>query len=326
MLSFILRKAKIIYAVSVLAYSVFFIFIIVDLFIFKLYKFHFNGMVINMLTTDGFWDSVSLGSGTWLGAFVIIISVLLIQLLMFAVSTKIHMRKSIVWKVFVLLLCITVFEKFLYAYADIYNKISVTRYSELYPFYQPLTVKGFASNFMNINKEERIDFNKENSRLDYPKKEIQIPDNTSNLPNIVLVAIDGWRFDMLNENVSPNITRFAKEALVFKDHYSGGNASRFGIFSIFYGLHGYYWHTVLNERQSPVFIDTLQKLSYNFRIISSTRLTFPEFRKTAFVKIPEYIEDSLPGEDTIYRDANAVKDFINWHKNYNSNDPFETFA
>ncbi|MEC9491602.1 sulfatase-like hydrolase/transferase [Flexistipes sp.] len=324
-IAFILPRKKIVYFIFIVAQSVFVIFCVVDLFIFRLYNFHFNGMVVNMLTTDGFWDSVSLGSGTWLGAFVIIASVLFIQLLLFVLSTKIHIKKSIILKVFVLLLIITTFEKFLYAYADIYNKISVTRYSELYPLYQPLTMKGFASNFININKEKRIDFNKENSRLDYPKEKIEISDNKSNLPNIVLIAIDGWRFDMFNKSVSPNITNFAEKALVFKNHYSGGNASRFGIFSIFYGIHGYYWHSFLNERQSPVFIDTLQKLNYNFRIISSTRLTFPEFRKTAFVKIPEYIEDSLPGKDTIYRDANAVKDFVNWHKNYNSNDPFFSF-
>ena len=324
-LSLILRKAKIISAVSVLAYSVFFIFIIVDLFIFRLYNFHFNGMVVNMLSTDGFWDSVSLGGGTWFSTFIIVVLVIIFQSFLLFASSKIRFRKSVFTKLLIILLTITVFEKFLYAYADIYNKINITRYTELFPLYQPFTMKGFASKFINVNNEERVNFNAQDSLLNYPKQPIKISKKNKERPNIIIIAIDGWRFDMLNKEVTPNISRFAEKSLVFKNHFSGGNASRFGVFSIFYGVHGYYWHSFLSERQSPVLMDTLQKLNYNFEIISSTRLTFPEFRKTAFVKIPDSIYDTNSGDNAAEKDNSSIRRFIKWHKNYNEENPYFSF-
>jgi len=324
-LSLILRKAKIISAVSVLAYSVFFIFIIVDLFIFRLYNFHFNGMVVNMLSTDGFWDSVSLGGSTWFSTFIIVVLVIIFQSFLLFASSKIRFRKSVFTKLLIILLTITVFEKFLYAYADIYNKINITRYTELFPLYQPFTMKGFASKFINVNNEERVNFNAQDSLLNYPKQPIKISKKNKERPNIIIIAIDGWRFDMLNKEVTPNISRFAEKSLVFKNHFSGGNASRFGVFSIFYGVHGYYWHSFLSERQSPVLMDTLQKLNYNFEIISSTRLTFPEFRKTAFVKIPDSIYDTNSGDNAAEKDNSSIRRFIKWHKNYNEENPYFSF-
>lgn len=324
-LSLILRKAKIISAVSVLAYSVFFIFIIVDLFIFRLYNFHFNGMVVNMLSTDGFWDSVSLGGSTWFSTFVIVVLVIIFQSFLLFASSKIRFRKSVFTKLLITLLIITVFEKFLYAYSDIYNKINITRYTELFPLYQPFTMKGFASKFINVNNEERVNFNAQDSLLNYPKQPIKISKKNKERPNIIIIAIDGWRFDMLNKEVTPNISRFAEKSLVFKNHFSGGNASRFGVFSIFYGVHGYYWHSFLSERQSPVLMDTLQKLNYNFEIISSTRLTFPEFRKTAFVKIPDSIYDTNSGDNAAEKDNSSIRRFIKWHKNYNEENPYFSF-
>ena len=324
-LSLILRNVKVISVVSVLAYSAFFIFIIVDLFIFRLYNFHFNGMVVNMLSTEGFWDSVSLGSSTWLSTFIIVALVILFQSFLLFVSSKIQFRKSVFTKLLLILLTITVFEKFLYAYADIYNKINITRYTELFPLYQPFTMKGFANKFIDVDNEEHVSFNVQDSLLNYPKQPIKIDKKNKERPNIIIVAIDGWRFDMLNKKVTPNISRFAEKSLVFKNHFSGGNASRFGVFSMFYGIHGYYWHSFLDERQSPVLMDTLQKLNYNFEIISSTRLTFPEFRKTAFVKIPDSIYDTNAGDNAAEKDNSSIRRFIKWHKNYNEKNPYFSF-
>lgn len=323
-LSLILRQKNVISLISVLLYSLFIIFIVVDLFIFRLYNFHFNGMVVNMLSTEGFWDSVSLGKSTWMGTFFIVLCVILVQLFLLFISSKVDIKKSLFIKVFLVLLSLTIFEKFLYAYADIYNKINVTRYTELFPLYQPLTMKGFASKFINVNQEEHVNFNESDTILDYPKKPIVV-NKHKKLQNIIIIAIDGWRFDMLNQRVTPNIYNFSKKSLVFNNHFSGGNASRFGIFSLFYGVHGYYWHSFLNERQSPVFMDTLQKLNYNFEIISSTRLTFPEFRKTVFVNVPDSIEDTLSGNNAAKKDNRSVSKFIEWHKKYDDNKPFFSF-
>src|SRR3972149_5392149 len=185
-----------------------------------------------------------------------------------------------------------------------YEMTHITLYQKLFPLYQPL--------FMDETFEKYLGWKKERSpallpyqtgtMLNYPLKE---PDISGNLQkwNIVWIAVESWRFDMMNDDITPNIADFSKQAIVFNKHFSGGNASRFGIFTMFYGIYGTYWHQFLAERRSPVFMDTLMKLDYDFKILSSTKLTYPEMRSTAFVKVPEhFIEDHIPGKAGDERD------------------------
>jgi membrane-anchored protein YejM (alkaline phosphatase superfamily) len=112
---------------------------------------------------------------------------------------------------------------------------------------------------------------------------------------------------------------------VFKNHYSGGNATRFGIFSLFYGVYASYWHQFLGARQGAVLMDELVKLGYDLRIISSTRLTYPEFRRTAFVKIPDAIDDVRTGNGAAERDPESTQQLINWLSKRTSHAPFFSF-
>ena len=130
---------------------------------------------------------------------------------------------------------------------------------------------------------------------------------------------------MFNEQVSPQIWKFSQKTLVFNNHYSGGNASRFGIFSMFYGVYAYYWHQFLGARQSPVLLDELINLGYDFRILSSTLLTYPEFRKTAFIKIPDDIDDRLSGQNAEEKDPVLAGHFLDWLATRKSAKPFFAF-
>src|SRR5690606_17519145 len=108
--------------------------------------------------------------------------------------------------------------------------------------------------------------------LIYPREPL-VRKASRELPNIIWIVVDAWRFDMLKEEVAPNILKFSQQASVFRNHYSGGNATRFGVFTLVYGVYGTYWHPFLAEGQSPVLLDELMKLGYEFRIISSSKLT-----------------------------------------------------
>ena len=52
----------------------------------------------------------------------------------------------------------------------------------------------------------------------------------------------------------PSLDAFARRSARFMDHHSGGNATRIGVFSLFYSIPGTYWHQILAERQGPVFV------------------------------------------------------------------------
>ena len=123
------------------------------------------------------------------------------------------------------------------------------------------------------------------------------------------MVLDSWRHDALNPEVTPNIHALSQRALVFDRHSATGNATRFGIFGMFYGLHGVYWHPVLAEQRGPVLIDRLRALDYRFKVITPSPLTFPEFRRTVFVDVRPSLEDELPGATLIDRHVQTVERF-----------------
>ena len=76
---------------------------------------------------------------------------------------------------------------------------------------------------------------------------------------------------MFDQELTPNISAFAEGARVFEDHLSGGNGTRYGLFTMLYGLHGSYWFPVLAQRRAPVLVEAMQAAGYDVRIFSAPR-------------------------------------------------------
>ncbi|HBB40557.1 MAG: sulfatase-like hydrolase/transferase [Deltaproteobacteria bacterium] len=291
---------------------------VIDATLYRIFRYHFNSMVLNVLTTPGAWDSVDLGvatvatfvvAGVALGAAEVVLAR---RLLARAAAGDCLLRVRPAWISLALVAGIAV-DKGVFAYADLYNRSDITRFVKLYPLYQPLTVKRLAQRAFGfrVNREEGLTEVARAATLRYPLHPlVRTPEAAT--PNVLVVLIDCWRYDMLNEEVTPNLTRFAAESVVLNHHYSGGNATRFGVFSILYGLYGYDWHAFLGERRSPVLLDALQGLGYDFKILSSTRLTYPEFRKSAFIHLADAIDDELPGTTGLTRDPEQIRRLLAW--------------
>ncbi len=317
---------------------VFQVLLLIDVQIYKIFRFHINGLVINTLVTEGAGDSVQIGRST-VFTFVIFLIILLViewgSMWGIARYTSRRPEKVIRYSLYKiaafilpLFLSVTILsDKLIFAYANFHELTHITRYQKLFPLYQPL--------FMDETLEKYLGWKKNQSpapmtyqtgtMLNYP---IEEPDISGSIKkwNIVWITIESWRFDMMNRDVTPHIYDFSRRAVVFNNHYSGGNATRFGIFPMFYGIYGTYWHQFLAERRSPVFMDTMMKLGYDFRILSSTRLTYPEMRSTAFVKVPEQsIEDHIPGEAGNERDTKMEELFRNYLIERDKSRPFFSF-
>lgn len=265
-------------------------FIIADVKIFNYFKFHINAIVINFLTTEGAGDSLKLGTTTILFFVFMILILILIQL--FILKNEIIDAKKIPFKLILVFISIIFLDKFVYAYSDIKNKTEVLSIARFFPFYQKFTAERFLTKYLGFKPVPKDNFNIKVSGkiLNYPLSELK--GEKIKRYNIIFIVADGFRYDMLTPDITPNIYQFGKENIILENHFSGGNGTRFGIFTLLYGLYGNLWHAFLDSRQSPVFLDTLQKLDYDFSILSSTRLSYPEFRSTAFVKLQEYIFDT----------------------------------
>jgi hypothetical protein len=103
----------------------------------------------------------------------------------------------------------------------------------------------------------------------------------------------------------PRLWQFASQNLRFANHFSGGNRTRMGMFSMFYSLHGPYWSHVLDERRSPVLLDVLAQLGYDIEVYTSAKFSYPEFDRTIFVTVPadrrhEYSDDPIFWRRDVY--------------------------
>jgi len=304
---------------------------IFDLVIYNMYRFHINGLVLNVFTTEGGTDTVALGTVT-----VILTMGLILGLLVLAGGMHwlvIRLRKAgrfarslplLYGATIVTILLLNIIDKAQYARADLFNRITVTRHARLFPLYQPLTIKKFAKKHwgIEVNREWELE-RPAGGILNYPPIELDF-DEADFKPNFMLIVIDSWRYDMLDAAVTPNIAAYAEEAKIFERHYSSGNATRFGVFSLIYGLHSIYWHTFLAERKGPVLISSLKDAGYALKIISSTQLTFPEFRRTAFIDIPESIDDEIEGDGARIRDPKQLPILESWLDTLPADQPFFT--
>jgi len=143
-------------------------------------------------------------------------------------------------------------------------------------------------------------------------------------PNIVIIMIDSWRFDALTPRATPNIDAFARRSARFMDHYSGGNATRIGVFSLFYSIPGTYWHHMLAARQGPVFINELLRRDYEIGVFRSAPLFSPEFDRTVFAQVqPERTRSD--GERPADWDRDLTNDFLAFLDSRTSPAPFFAF-
>jgi membrane-anchored protein YejM (alkaline phosphatase superfamily) len=313
LLAVALPSARAVAILQAVVWALFQLLLYADTRIWSLFRYHFNGMVWNVITTPGSEDAVDLGMKTW--AFAAAAGVALFLALRFSWSrwfVRVRARK---WAVrgALALLALVAFEKGFYAWADLARDRGVTGLARAFPLYQRLTVQKLAETVFHARLEERaaVDLAGGEHLLKYPIERPAI-DPKGRRPNILVFVIDSLRADMLAEATMPRTTAFAARARRFDDHLSGGNATRFGIFSLLYGIHGTYWMPVVEDHAPPVLITALSDLGYDLRALSSSSLSFPEFRSTAFVTMEDRVEDHFGIAEKEGRDAHIPVRFDEW--------------
>ncbi len=302
---------------------------LVDVIIFYFFKYHINGMVLNVLTTPNGIKALDIPMCDFIYFAIFVALTLVIELLILYFikikKTEINLKPVIIF----LFLILTV-EKGIYIYKDLNCSEIVKKIKLTLPLYQPLTCKKFFKKVLHVKLKKCKKFNLSKNihlhkNLHYPLHKIKLS-KLSSYPNIIFILLDAWRADKFNKNYTPNIYNFSKNSLIFKNHKSGGIATRFGVFTLFYGIYGIYWHKFLSEHVPPVFLNVLQKLNYDFKILTSTSLKYPEFTQTIFLKLQNKIEDNPPGKYIYEKDRNITENFISWINTMkNEKRPFFSF-
>lgn len=306
-LSIIIPKSKILVPLAILTIVVLATSLIADTYIYKLYRFHLNGVIFNLIlqgTGEQVFGISSKESLTISFIILLLTSLEIIYAWILWKSIKFHfsyLKWILITSIvsYYLSYCMLAFSS-----GFLVNRIMVdiARSMPMFPL-------------KNQSQSYTVQAKKFSAPLQYPLHPLTFS-SQNHLYNLVIIVIDTWRYDMLNPKVTPTLSQFAKQSLLFTNHISGGNATGPGIFSLFYGLPASYWSTMEIEKQGPVLIQELIKRNYHISVFSSAELYSPPINKTVFAELKYLNPHQQPAATAYLRDkmvTQKFKEFLGQH-------------
>ncbi|MDO6719973.1 sulfatase-like hydrolase/transferase [Psychrosphaera sp. 1_MG-2023] len=260
-----------------------------DFFLFGVYRFHVDMMFINMLLHD--FKGIGISFGLVLLALFVASLVALVNIVIYRKCHKFPALKlyRINFAVFVVFLLGQVVHVVGYEY----RQVNITKYTPYFPYYAPLTSnslmtklkKNFPDTFPEVAETGTGQVgniltsggkaNGNDSLLNYPLQALECKPNVEqSLPNILLFVAESWRQDVMNMDVTPNIAKFGESAIEYTNHFSGGNVTVNGLFSMMYGLHPTYRDFMTAEpfKHQTLLTKTLESLGYDIGVYTSSNL------------------------------------------------------
>lgn len=134
------------------------------------------------------------------------------------------------------------------------------------------------------------------------------------MPNVLIVVIDAMRADVLTPEYAPRMSEFARGATRFASHYSGGNSSRAGMFSIFYGVPATYWDAFAGFARPPVLMDLFRQHDYQLGLFASSPIyRIVNLDRTVLARIPNLrLETISPYPGSSGRDRTLTEEWYRW--------------
>jgi membrane-anchored protein YejM (alkaline phosphatase superfamily) len=287
-------RAAIVYTVAFALTTATAVAIVADGRVFEIFGFHLDGFVWNLVTTPGGIDSMGLGSeGEWSAVRVIGTLAGAHAALLWGARhlARSEARLAAPWRVYrfalPMIVLVALGERVTYAVGQARANASILMQANAFPVYLPITARTFLTRLgiATRRSDDLPTLDNDSSQLAYPLVPIRVepPERPWNL---VWLVGESLRWDALDPEVMPAAWGLARDGWRFTQHYSGGNGTRMGMFSMFYGLYGSYWFPFLDERRSPVLIDVLQQQDYQIGLFTSARFSYPEFDRTIFAHVP----------------------------------------
>ncbi len=321
----LLRKnKKLLFGITIFLDWIFLIYLAADAFIYPLYRTHLNFAMIQMtFLGGGRIVSFSLPMIFEIAAWILGLG--LLSWIFTFISFKLATFKKLSLTALVLVLAGFCCSNLCYSWGFANFNTRLVSVFDKIPLARPLRMNTQLQKLGLIDKKA-IDARKvsldEHGKLNYPLNPLVC--KPSKDYNILFLFVDTLRYDMLTEEVMPNTWKFALKNSRFNNHYSNGNNTRHGIFSLFTGLPGNYWTGSLSSGTPGILLIALQKRGYEIGIFAGAPLNMPEFHKSIFAGI-----SNLPiyprGKGAVDSDAFAVEDFEKWQSSLKPGSRFFSF-
>ncbi len=305
--------------------SLFLYYLVLDSIVYNIYRFHINLFFIELFFID--FENFGFTTGILMLGIGVLTFVFFFEYYIIKYAQKMKGR-------FLYLLIpaflMFVFSQIIHIYAFANDRTDITSISPRLPLYFPITSSSFVKKHDKIGKnlglgDKLANVSKENSSINYPKKQISSKIEKDNLPNIIYIVLESWRFDMMDSIISPNIYKFSKKSIYAKKHFSTGNSTTSGIFGMFYGIHPTYWDAVKANSSiidNPVLIDILKENNYSIGVFTHSNFTRFKLSATIFNGID--MHEKFKGNKDWEKDEDMNNRFINFIEE-NKTKPFFGF-
>lgn len=306
-------RRKLVYLTAYLGGTLTLVCMYADYRVYDLYEYHLNGFVWNLVSTRGGVAALGATDSTML--------TVTLQVCLFFVATALALwllhrhqkahspvsRRALLAATSAMLLILGAGEV-VYAYSVHTGQEEYLQAAEVVPFHLHTSASGTFKR-LGIERTALTDRRIASGEVDYPGTNL-VSTPLRRYPNVIMLVAESFRWDLLDPEITPNIWAFSNQALRFDRHYSGGNRTRMGLFSMFYGLYAPYWYSFERQRVAPALMNFLQDKNYQLALHTSQSFDYPELRNTVFAGIPEQYMQELQSGEPWKRDVQNISDII----------------
>ncbi|MBN7830209.1 DUF3413 domain-containing protein [Stenotrophomonas maltophilia] len=284
------RTARTLSISAVLLQGLWLCLLLVDTKVFTLYRFHLNAMVVNMVFGGALQDQVALSWKTWLQVALLVAAVFAAEGLLAWACWKLlpaAPRRRRVLQAWAAVALLMAGGQVATAYYDARGDRDVIAQWNYLPWAQPITAKSFMRRLGVVSQQQAGLPDPRHAQLQYPLHPLRC--QNPHRPNVLMVVLESLRQDVLTPQLMPNTSALAQDARVFDQHFSTGNATRYGLFGLLYGLPGGYWPSMLDEQRGSQLFQVLGQQGYDLHLYGSAPLYSPEFDRTAFADVRDQL-------------------------------------
>jgi membrane-anchored protein YejM (alkaline phosphatase superfamily) len=256
-----------------------------DSLIYSAMSLHFNRFVLEALLQENALGEIGISSRMLLFGLLPVLFFVSVHILISPLTrvelVRLKTRRAAVLLAMVLLAALVGADKILYSYYYYKAKPFVFQLKDAIPAYLvphpyhinklfgAVAASGSKINFIEPMGEYTASSGPEH--LAYPASPgAAYPEPVRRL-NIILVAVESLRQLDMDSLSAPFFTSLAQESVRANNHYTGGNTTHFGLFSLFYGLNPFYFHDFRISQIPPAGIGLLEQAGYT--IYSTTART-----------------------------------------------------
>ncbi|GHB02925.1 DUF3413 domain-containing protein [Modicisalibacter luteus] len=291
--------------------------LLLDTGVYAQYRFHINKFMVTLFLNDQNGEIFSFTTTTWL----VVLGIALGLLAGEAWLAKLLFNSPRAWRLPVWrmaggLLLIMIVSHAIHIIGDARYQRSVTQQAAIYPLLFPATAKDFMKDRGWLDpravRAANIDTSPDRAEsLNWPRQPLSC-NARATPPNVLLILIDSWRHDEYSARNTPQMhAALDGTGRRYLSHFSGGNSTRSGVMSLFYGLTGNYYHFLEDTQTPSLLISQLQETGYELGIFSAASLDSVGFDRSVFASVSE-LPPAAQGETPAQRDQAMTASWLDW--------------